>query len=156
MESWAAAPKGTGGELFLRNRGNLCLCLCICASVCLKCLKPGLRGFKSGLRGLRLGLRSLKPGLKSLKPSLRGLKASLVSLITGLGASNLATVERSLWTVASVQSFLGSSQAYITLGFVFEDFMLGQTSGISRQALGPLIRTMWPVARPVGPLKRLW
>ena len=77
---------------FLSDRGNLYLCLCVLAFICLKCLKPGLRGFKSGLRGLRLGLRSLKPGLKSLKPSLRGLKASLVSLITGLGASNLATV----------------------------------------------------------------
>ena len=74
--------------LFLSNRGNLYLCPCVLASICLKCLKPGLRGFKSGLRGLR----SLKPGLKSLKPSLRGLKAGLGSLIPGLGASNLANV----------------------------------------------------------------
>ena len=100
---WAAAPKGTEGMPVLY------LCPCVFASVCLRCLKPGLRGLKSGLRRLKSGLKSLEPGLKSLKPGLMRLKASLCCFIPGLGASNLATVtcrqacvDSGLWGLCAV------------------------------------------------------
>ena len=94
-----SSPKEDWGALVLCNRENLCVCPCVHASVCLRCLKPGLRGLKSGLKGLKssvgslkTGLKNLKPGIKSLKPGLRGFMTSLGSLIPGLGASNLAAV----------------------------------------------------------------